>query len=75
MRVVAAVSDPASAAWDDGAVKVAADGEGWASMPPAWALPVTVAGDLVLLRAAARAQVIWPQPQEDGPDHAHEDRA
>jgi hypothetical protein len=50
MRVVAAVSDPASAAWDDGAVKVAAGGDGWASMPPAWALPVTVAGDIVLVR-------------------------
>jgi len=28
-----------------------------------------------LLRAAARAQVIWPQPQEGGPGHAREDRA
>jgi hypothetical protein len=35
--------------WEDGAVS-GAGGEGWASTPPAWALPVTVAGDLVLVR-------------------------
>ncbi len=28
-----------------------------------------------LLRAADRAQIIWPEPREDGPDHAHEDQA
>src|SRR6266699_1495735 len=50
MRLAAAVSDPPSVLWEDGAVKVAAGGEGWASTPPAWALPVTVAGDLVLVR-------------------------
>src|SRR6266571_3472858 len=50
MRLAAAVSDPPSVLWEDGAVKVAAGGEGWASTPPAWALPVTVASDLVLVR-------------------------
>ena len=36
--------------WEDGAVKAAVGDEGWASVPPVWALPVTVAGDLVLVR-------------------------
>jgi hypothetical protein len=35
--------------WEDGAVSADA-GEVWAAGPPEWALPVTVAGDLVLVR-------------------------